>query len=307
MARRASLGLLSITLLAAASSAEAQQNLGHKTPGTVGLDAGAQAPPGFYLAYQFVHFDAVTLRDRDGDEIPVPGFDADARVNAFGVGATLRLALQLHLSATFAVPFAHVSLAVDEPLARVDRFGLGDIYCKPLQLGWRSARFDLVASYGFYAPTNQISERGVLGAPQWAHQLSAGGALYFDDARRWSLSALGSYDLHHQKQGIDITRGDSVQIQGGIGGDLFGVVELGLAGYALWQVTDDSGDDLPPILRGNRDRVYGLGPELNLMVPELRAKLGFRYMHDFGVEGRPEGQLVVVALSTQLWAPDAPR
>jgi len=280
----------------------AQPSLGHKLPGTAGLDAGSQPEPGVYAAYRFAYYDAISLRDRDGNPIPIAGFDMDAFAHVFGLGATLRFGRRLHLGTTIAVPVARLKVTTNEPQATVDQFGLADVFVEPIKVGGVWSRLDLVTSYAFYAPTRQISREG-LGAPQWAHQFSAGGTVYFDRASRVRLSALFSYNLHQRKQDIDVTRGDSVQIQGGFGGAVFEIVEVGLAGYALWQVRDDRGSDLPPALRGRRDRVFGLGPEINLLVPALRTKLGVRYMRDLGVRGRPEGQIVVVGLSARLWAP----
>jgi hypothetical protein len=76
-------------------------------------------------------------------------------------------------------------------------------------------------------------------------------------------SALASCDLNQKKRHIDLTRGESVQGQGGIGVRLFDRIDAGLAGYALWQVRDDRGADLPAPLRGLRDRVFGIGPEVS--------------------------------------------
>ena len=42
---------------------------------------------------------------------------------------------------------------------------------------------------------------------------------------------------------------------------------IGLAGFGLWQVTPDKGADLPATLRGGRTRVFGLGPELDVTIP----------------------------------------
>lgn len=295
---------LAALLFAAAfpSAAAAQPDLGHKIPGTAGLDAGTQPPPGLYLANRFLYYDAVSLRDRHGERVKLPGFDTDAIANAVGLAATLELDSGLHLSAAVAIPYARLWVSVDDDRATVDRFGLGDIFVEPIQLGGRWPRADLVTSYAFYAPTRQLGREG-LGAPQWAHQFSVGGTLYLDENRRWRASALVSYDLHQKKLGIDVTRGDSVQIQGGVGGAIFENFEIGLAGYALWQIRDDRGSDLPAALRGRRDRVFGLGPEISVRIPAIRTKIGLRYARDFGVEGRPEGQIVVVDVAIQLWSP----
>jgi hypothetical protein len=279
----------------------AQPDLGHKVPGTVGLDAGSQPPPGLYLVDRFLYWDAIHLRDRNGARLPIRGFDIDAIANAVGVAGTFRVHSGLHLGASVAVPFARISTPSADPSAALDRFALGDVFVAPAQIGFRWPRVDVVGSYGFFAPTRQVGRTG-LGAPQWAHQISAGTTLYFDDARRGRASILLGYEIHQPKIGIDVTRGDILQIQGGIGSTVLGIVDLGLAGYALWQVRDDRGSDLPAALRGRRDRVFGLGPELGILMPMLRAKLGIRYTRDFGVRGRPEGQLVVVGLSFRVWA-----
>lgn len=291
-------------LALAPTAARAQSALGHKLPGAVGLDAGTQPDPGLYLVSRFVYYDALRLRDREGDRVPLPGFDATALAGMIGLGATLRLESGLHLGFAVAAPIARLSLtAGGEQNAELDRSGLADVFVKPLQVGARWSRLDLLGSYAFYAPTRQFGRQG-LGSPQWSHQLSAGGTLWLGPRRAARLSTLFSVDLYHRKLDADVTRGPTVLLQGGVGGTLARVLELGLAYYALWQVADDRGPALPPALRGRRDRVFGLGPELNLIVPPLRAQLGVRYMRDLGARGRPEGQLLVTTLSFRPWAFD---
>jgi hypothetical protein len=98
--------------------------------------------------------------------------------------------------------------------------------------------------------------------------------VYFDRAKTWHISELASYDLNQRKQGIDLTRGDTVQVQGGTGKTL-GIVDMGLAGYALCQVRDDRGNALPEALRGARDRAFGLGPEVDITLAPIRSRITF--------------------------------
>src|SRR5262249_13363291 len=93
-----------------------------------------------------------------------------------------------------------------------------------------------------------------------------------------------------------MTRGDTVQIQGGAGKTL-GVVDVGLAGYALWQVRDDRGNDLPEVLRGARDRAWGLGPEIDVTLAPIHGRITLRYVHAVAVKARPLGQVLVVGLT----------
>jgi hypothetical protein len=138
------------------------------------------------------------------------------------------------------------------------------------------------------------------------HEFSGGATRYFTD-RTWLLTALVSYELNMRSRGIDITRGDTVQIEGGAGTWLFGKsVETGLASYALWQVRDDRGTGVPPAVLGGRDRVFGLGPEGAVLIKALHAEVRGRYEWDFGVRSRPKGNLVVVTISFLVHHPKQP-
>lgn len=291
-----------MAFLLLSTAALADGDLGHKFLGAVGLDAGIQPEEGVYAGDRFVYFSADRLRDRHGGLVPVKGLEIGAYANVLGVSGTLKPMGAPYLSAALAVPVAWLSLTADVPSADVDRFGLGDIFVEPLKVGWRLPHFDAVASYSFYAPTGQADRKG-LGQPQWTQQFSMGGTLFFDNERALRLSALASYNVYHRKIGIDVTRGDSVQLQGGLGGRLFQVLDLGVAGYALWQVADDRGSDLPLALRGAREHVFGLGPEVGITIPALRAKLTARYEWDLGAQTRPEGQVLLVSLSFLAWRP----
>jgi hypothetical protein len=292
-----------LLLLPAAPAARAQsQDLGHKILGGIGLDAGTQPDAGLYVGDRLVYYRAHELNDRNGERIPVKGLDIKGVSNVAGVSRTFKLDGALYLSASVAVPIAWLSLNSDEPRASIDRFGLGDVFVEPARLGLRHPHFDVVTSYGFYAPTGQAQRSGI-GARQWSHQLSAGGTVFFDQQRGWRLSALASYDLYQKKTGIDIRRGDTAQVQGGFGGPIFRRIEAGVAGYALWQVQNDNGSDLPPVLRGARDHVIGVGPEIDIVIPAIRARLTIRHEWDLAAKSRPEGQILVAGLSFVVWQP----
>ena len=299
---RAALG---VAVLLACVRAGAQQDLGHKTLGTLGLRAGAQPETGVYVADQLVFYDTDDLFDRNGARVPL-ALRIDAVADAVGVSVAYRLPrLATFVNATVSVPLAHVSGQTERAEAGLDRFGLADVYVQPLRLGWRLPHVDLVTGYAFYVPTGRFTPglRGGVSRAQWSHEFSAGATVAFDRDRTWMLSALASYELNLRKLGIDITRGDTIQIQGGAGKTLFRVLDVGLVGYALWQVRDDRGSALPPVLRGARDRAYGLGVELGVAIPEVRAHLFVRYAHDLAVAARPSGQILIFALRFAPWRP----
>ncbi len=287
-----------LVLFTGVASAQVQ-DLGHRIPGGVGLDAGTQNEPGLYLGDRFVWFSSNRVVDRNGNPVPIQNLDLDAYANAFGVAATIEVA-PVYITFSAAVPVVRSSLSADQPEASIERLGLGDVFLEPIKLGTRSERFDAVASYAFYVPTRQ-GARTRIGEPEWSHQFAAGGTLFFDDHRGSRFSLLASYVHHQQKLEVDITRGDTLLFQGGIGVRFKRVIDVGLAGYALWQVTDDSGSELPEMLRGARERVFGLGPEVDVAIPCLRSRLTARFEWDIGGRARPVGTILFLGLPVVAW------
>jgi hypothetical protein len=283
------------------------QDLGHKLPGALGLDAGTIPEPGLYLISRLAIYEADNLRDRNGNFIPTKPFALQGLANAFGVSYTRKISSNsLYLTMTLGGPIARVELNIENsPELGVDRLGLGDPYIQPFSLGWRKQRFDLVSSYGIYLPTGRSPLAGGKGVSsgQITHEFSGGGSIYSKSRSRF-LTALASYQLNTRQRGIDITRGDSIQIQGGIGTKLLRqLAETGIAGYALWQVRADRGSQLPPVIAGASDQVYGLGPEGAIFIKPIRGELRARYEWDFGVRARPQGNIFVVGIYFLVYHP----
>jgi hypothetical protein len=279
------------------------QEIGHRIMGTLGLRAGTQPPTGIYLFDQFLFYDSQALVDNDGHRVRVP-FDLQAIANAVGVSGTYQIRrLHTFVNAGLSVPVARVVGQIDGPEGSIDRFGLADVYVQPLRLGWAVPHLDVVTGYAFYIPTRRVEPGGGSGVSRasWSHEGSLGGTAYIDRARTWQISALASYQQNQRKLGIDVTRGSTVQIQGGAGKTVFRLIDLGLVGYGLWQVTDDHGSALPPQLRGARDRVYGLGLELDVTIAEARARVLVRYTHDVLAESRPLGQVLIFGVTFFPW------
>jgi hypothetical protein len=207
---------------------------------------------------------------------------------------------------TLGGPVARAELNIENsPELGVDRLGLGDPYIQPFRLGWRKQRFDLVSSYSIYLPTGRSPLAGGKGVSsgQVTQEFSGGGSIYSQGRSRF-LTALVSYQLNGRQRGIDITRGDSIQVQGGIGTKLLReLAETGIAGYGLWQVRDDRGSQLPPVLTGAHEQVYGLGPEGAILIKPIQAQIRARYEWDFGVRARPQGRIFVVGINFLVYRP----
>jgi hypothetical protein len=294
-----------LAISVSASRVRAQEvDFGNKVLGTLGLNAGTQPSPGVYFGAQSIFYSSKELVDRNGQALPL-GFDLDVFGAAFGGMVVVRLPfMAAYYNGSVSVPIAHVTLNTERPEASLDRFGLADVFVQPIQLGWRAGPFELVMGYAFYVPTQSASPGGTDGVSRghFTHQLSLGSTIYFDSERTWSLSALASFEANNRKKNVDIKRGDAIQIQGGASKQI-GPVQVGLAGYALWQVNDDQGADLPPVLAGAREQAFGLGPEINIALPPIRSLLTFRYEHDITVHSRPLGQIFLIGFTFGAYRP----
>ena len=274
----------------------AAQELGNRVLGTLGLLAGSQPDSGIYVADRFLFYRANDLIDRNGHEIPV-GLDLNAMANVIGTQMTFRLPWgSTYMNAALGVPAARFGLQTEHPEASIDRVGFADLFVQPVKIGWKMTQSDIVAGYSFYPPTVTPGPRGGLGRGYWTHEFSLGSAVYFDRGKTWHLSELVSYARNGRSHDIDLIRGSTVQFQGGAGKNL-GAVTMGMAGYGLWQVQDDRGSAVPMSLRGSRDRVFGLGPEIDIRIPAIRSQIVLRYCHDVAAKTRPFGQIIVVGLT----------
>ena len=73
------------------------------------------------------------------------------------------------------------------------------------------------------------------------------------------------------------------------------LIQLGAVGYAEFQLTNDSGSDVPAFNRGNKDRVFGLGGEFGMIWPASKFNLLVRVIPEFGVRSRTQGLTFVAA------------
>ena len=173
-----------VVLMPGARNVDAQ-DLGHKLPGLIGLDAGRVPQPGLYAIDRVVWYRADEVRDRAGNRVPVPDLGLLGLSNAAGLSYTFQRG-ERSLTVTVAAPLARLRLDIhDRPEASFDRFGLGDIYIQPARLGWRGGRVDLVASYGLYIPTGTSPLAGGRGlsAGHVTNEFSAGGTIFADSDR----------------------------------------------------------------------------------------------------------------------------
>jgi len=301
---------LMVAMLMYAIPAHAQLS-GSNIPGDFGIKSGSQAPPGVYLGYFLYNYGASKIVGQDGREFSFDRGDIDAWAHAAVVSVvTGKKFLGGNYGATF-IPSV-MNLSIEAPrvgLEEASGFGLADLYVIPVNLGWTTKHADITTWYGFFAPTGEYTPVGQpdRGLGMWSHELALGSTFYLNGSKSVHVSALGAYEMHSKKKDTDVRVGQLLTIEGGAGITTKKAMNFGMAYYAQWKVTDDSGLGLPPLVedRLGKNRNYGLGPEASMVLPlkmdlSKLALFNFRYLFDLGTKLDTKGQTLVFNVTFKL-------
>ncbi|MGE4267262.1 MAG: transporter [Deferribacterales bacterium] len=261
--------------------------------GSEGIKAASFPGPGFYYVMYNQYYTSDTNRDKDGDKKDI-GFDVDSYAMAHRfVYVTDRKILGADYGMNVIVPVVNANLKIDAAKVDESSFGVGDITVEPIVMAWHRPQQDVTISLSFLLPTGEYDENDALsvGGDHYNITATAGTTLFTPD-RLWSLSVLARYEKHSENRSQDLTYGDDFFFEWGAGRSI-GLFDVGLSGYAHWQVTEDSGsaktsDDL--------DRVYAAGPEIQVAIPQIKGQLRFKYLKEFDAEDTKEGDAVWVTL-----------
>jgi len=292
---------LIVTVLPVMSEA---QYKGDHIPGFLGLSSGTQAPPGLYMGNVVWVYPTSTVKDNNGGSISRGSLTSTADIILVSVVTHYKV-FGATVGGSAAFPFIKNriqlnSLDVNTGFAYTDMF-------VSATLGWHVKRADITAGYNLYIPTGRFSSTGTdnTGLGMWGNELTVGTTVHLDQKGTWNAAANFGLEFHTDKSGTNINVGDLGTIEGGLGktfykkasGPIPMIINLGVAGYAQFKVTGDSGSDIPPALRGFRDRVFALGPEFNMYIPKPRLTFLVRYEPEFGARNRSQGQTIVFSIA----------
>jgi hypothetical protein len=273
---------------------------GEQIRGDLGLNAGTQAPPGWYIAETLYFYRPTEVTGQDG--APLPG---NISLNLFapvlGINyVSKKKIFGAHYGVAAAMWIMNQKLALPDLNVSDSTYGFGDTYFSPLQLGWNFKHADVFASYAFYAPTGRYSVGASdnTGLGMWTNEFGLGTTVYFDQQRQWSLAATALYEFHTKKQGIDQTVGGIMTVEGGLGRSfLKGYAHVGAAYYGQWKVTPDSGTAVSPLVAGLKGSMVGFGPQLDMPLCKCPILMTFRYLFDVDTRVATKGNSLLVSFA----------
>ncbi|MGE4465956.1 SphA family protein [Sphaerochaeta sp.] len=278
--------LCMVFILSHASGAYAQ----HYGIGSEGIKAGTLPGPGYYYLMYNQFYSSDRLNDKDGDKIH-NGFDLNtfANVHRF-VWITDKKILGGDYGMNIIVPLVNVDIDIDAAGVSESSFKLGDINIEPFVLGWHGSGYDGVLGLSVFLPTGYYDEddSSSTGQDHATFMTTLGGTYYPDQNSNWSLSVLGRYEKHFENRDKDLTCGDDLSIEWGVGRKI-GLLDVGLVGYGHWQLTEDDGSDA---VSDDKDSILAVGPEVQIAVPALKAQVRVKYYKEFEAKDTNEGDTV---------------
>ena len=258
--------------------AEAQLNTQH-IKGTVGLKSGSQPPPGVYfIAPLFYVYKADEVKDRDG--VPLSG-GGDLTTQLYGGGVSVVTNKKLFGAAYgFQVVFpvgANNRIQGTEIDANPGA-GLSDSMITPITLGWHVTRADATVGYTIFVPTGRYTNaaNNNTGLGMWGHELSVGTTVYLSESRQWHAATLATFDFQSKKEDSETRVGNVMNLEGGLGADfLKGGLTAGLDYYTSFKLTDDQIEGFPDIVVRGKNKVFAVGPEVQLALARKNTLYGF--------------------------------
>jgi hypothetical protein len=258
--------------------AQAQLNTQH-IKGTVGLKAGSQPPPHIYvIAPLFYVYKTDEVKNRDGVRLPIDA-SITSVVTAGGISVvTNKKFLGANYGFQVLLPaFANNRIQGTEIDANPGG-GLTDSVFQPLSLGWHFKRADAIAGYAIFAPTGRYTDGASdnTGFGMWGHELSFGTTVYLDEAKKYHAATVASFDFQSKKEDSETKVGNAMNLEGGVGADfLKGGLTVGLDYYATFKLTEDRIENIPAILIRGKNKVFALGPEVQLALARKGILYGF--------------------------------
>ncbi len=308
--------LLAMALPATVHATERNQL--RSLPGLPGFDLTAPLLPGMYLQANYQHYAADKLLGDDGkvavSATPQPGLSArlDGKVRAdvlalrgtwlsemrvgesgkFGTSITVPLAkTKLTLSPTLiggpAAPGVEAAIAAQAASMSGERSGVGDIEIAPF-VDFQSDESRTTVALAVVAPTGKYDKQSPvnIGAGKfWTLRPIVTLAHVYENGVE--VGARTSYSINGKNSDTDYRSGQYLQSDLSALYAVNDSLKMGMAGYVIYQTTDDKGPGAPD--NGNRTRVFGLGPSISWQAESGQWALESKYIEEFGVRNRPEG------------------
>lgn len=275
---------------------------GHCPPGQSGI-RGATTPESGLVYTNFNRFFSnLQVEDASGNAAQHLDEVRYANISMFAWTSD-RPVFGMRYGAVAGIPFSTGNLRPDTQELESTELGLGDVLITPLALYGKSASSDFQVQLTLWSASGRFSHvaHDNRGTGFQSLVYSFGGVLYpRADRESWSLSAIARIEQNFEQEDSGITPGDDIVIDWGIGKIvrvLERPVDLGVSGFAAWQISSQTGGSASTDV--SRYRLFGIGPEASVYITE-RLSLRARAQWEFGARNIVSGNNFWVILGFRL-------
>lgn len=263
---------------------------------------GVMPPPGVYGVLYLTHYSADRLNDGTGARA-LPRFDltVDAVTLRIDWVKPVDLLGADRWGTLFVLPLLDMDLSLFPApgvTLRGSKRGLGDLSIGN-GLHWKIGRFEMINSFDVGFPTGAYDEGRLInpGLNRWVVRLNTIGTWFPTPRTEFSYRLHWDYNFTNDATGYH--SGQTIYLNWAAGWKPNPRTTIGVVGYFLRQLTDDTIDGVRVGPDGNRIRSSGIGPVVKIVGPGgvfITAKC----LRDFDVRNRPVGDTFWLYLAKRL-------
>jgi len=267
------------------------------------INSGVTPEPGFTYANLLLFYSRDQLKGPHGELLATGNQSVLMDMNSFIWVFPKEILGGAKFSASATLPLANNSLTSDAVGALGGGGGFADSYYQPFILGWNKERVAIRAVYGFLAPTGRFEpgRDDNVGSGYWTHVVASGQTFYLTKDKATSISAFQMYEFHGTQKGTNIHPGQTLDLDYSVARAIAlketAQLQVGLVGYGAWQTTDKSGPTITPEQARAHYKVNALGFMANVIWPERKVSLGFKYFKEFSNRSTFQGYSLQISSS----------
>jgi hypothetical protein len=203
-----------------------------------------------------------------------------------------------------AVPVGYVSVDVGITPVGIDRsassFGLGDSILVPAIVGWHSGNWHTNLALSVFAPTGQYDQNQAMNLSKHFWAIDGSYSASFLTQTGFDMSACLGYTVNFENPTTHYKSGDVVHLDLAVGQNLTKQLKVGLGGYAVVQVTGDSGSGAT--LGSFESDIYALGAILgySAQLGQSDVDLQLRWYREFDARNHLEGNAIYLTAALKL-------
>ena len=260
------------------------------------------AAPGWTYSNVFQLYSFNQSKDRNGDRLPVTGNVSVIFDHNTIIWSNKPKEGKPRYAFVADVPISNNSLSSATLGTVAGGGGLTDIYIQPLTLGWNFKRADIQVAYGFTVPTGRFNGDATnnVGSGYWGQDVSSGQTIYLTKDKKTAFSAYEMYEFHGTQRDTQVHPGQTLDVDYSLTRVVvlqkktMTMLQLGVAGYGQYQMTDKSGPSVTPLQASAHYRVNALGGTANIILPMRKAAITFKALKEFANRSTVQGYTIQV-------------